>query len=92
MERVIYNHAVQQAEVLYHGSATDVELSALVAGGTHARQHLHVLCDVGSAADGGHLLYLAGGQLLHAHLRLGAAFLHLVVGDFHRFKHLGGGF
>ena len=89
MEGVVDNHAVQQAEVLYHGAAADVELAALVAGGVDARQHLHVLCYVGRAADGGHLLYLCRSQFLDAHLRLDAALFGLAVGDVHGLEHLG---
>ena len=37
VEGVVDNHAVEEAEVLNHGAAADVELSALVAGGVDAR-------------------------------------------------------
>ena len=82
MEGVVDHHAVQQAEVLDHGASADVELAALVAGGVDAWQHLHVLRQVGGAADGGHLLYLRGGDFLHADLRLHLAFFFFAVGDF----------
>ena len=88
VEGVVDNHAVQQAEVLYHRAAAYVELAALVAGRVDARQHLHVLRYVGRAADGGHLLYLAGGELLHADLCLYTALLGLAVGNLHGLEHL----
>lgn len=88
VEGVVDNHAVEEAEVLNHGAAADVELAALVAGGAHAGQHLHVLRYVGRAADGGHLLYLRRGDFLHADLCLQLALLLLAVGDFHGLEHL----
>ena len=91
MEGVVDNHAVEQREVLYHGAAADVELSALVAGGVDAGQHLQVLCQVGLSADGGHLLYLRGGDFLDGHLCLHAAFLGAVACYHHVVEHGGGG-
>ena len=89
VEWVVDNHTVEQREVLYHRAAAYVELAALVARRVDARQHLQVLCQVSLAADGGHLLYLRGGDLLDRHLRLHTSFLPLVGGDddvleFHR--------
>ena len=81
VEGVVDNHAVEEAEVLDHGAAADVELSALVAGGVDAGEYLEVLSEVGGAADGGHLLDLRGGDFLDGNLCLYLAFLYTVVGD-----------
>ena len=80
MEGVVYNHAVQKAKVLNHGTATDVKLSALVAGGVDSREYLEVLGKVGGAADGGHLLDLRGSDFLDRDLRLYFTFLDAAVG------------
>src|SRR5574344_2166790 len=69
MKRIIYYHAVQQTQVLYHAAAANIELSALVACGVDAGQHLHVLSQIALSANRGHLLYLCGTNLLHTHLR-----------------------
>ena len=88
VEGVVDNHAVEQAEVLYHRTSADVQLAALVAGGTHTGQHLHVLRQVGDASDGGHLLYLRRGDFLHAHLCLHLPFLLLAVHNLHSLQQL----
>ena len=58
VEGIVKQYAVQQQHVL-HGCATaHVKLTALVASGDDARQHLQVLRKVRLAADGRHLTHV----------------------------------
>ena len=92
VEGIVDNHPVEEAEVLYHGAAADVELATLVAGGVDAGQYLEVLRQVGGAADGGHLLDLRGSDFLDRDLCLYLAFFDAVVGDNYILEHGGGAF
>ena len=81
MEGIINHHAVQKHLVLYGRAATDVELSALVAGGVDSGEHLEVLCKVGGATDRGHLAYLCGTDFFYRDLGLYFSLLNTLVGD-----------
>ncbi len=91
VEGIIDDHAIEEAEVLDHGAAADIELTALVAGGVDAGKHLHVLGQVGGATDGWQLLNLRGGDLFDGNLGLCATLFHTVGGDIDGFEHLDGG-
>ena len=60
VEGIVDEHSIQQKHILYRGAASDVQLTALVAGGNHTGQHLQVLRKVGCAANRRHLLDVFG--------------------------------
>ena len=62
MERAVEDDTVQQQHILDGGTATHINLAALVTGGDDARKHLQILCKIGLAANSGHLAHILGGD------------------------------
>ena len=91
VEGVEDGHAVEQHLVLDGGTATDVELSTLVASKDDTRHHLKVLRQVALSADARDLVDGLRGDGDHRSLRFGAR-LHLFGGHANRFQGLAGFF
>ena len=89
VERIVDHHAIEQHLVLDGRTATDIELTALVASEDDARHHLQVLGKVGLTAHARNLGDGLGSDRNDRGLGLSAC-LDLVGSDGHRFQLLAG--